>query len=76
MEEIGFSEIYTMRKNTASLWKWFLSVATLQMKYKVIMTVQMQMFYLFQVVKKQLIEPRNTKKEYRSKYYKEKMQNP
>ena len=26
------------------------------------MTVQMQMFYLFQVVKKQLIEPRNTKK--------------
>ena len=26
------------------------------------MTVQMQMFYLFQVVKKQLIEPRNAKK--------------
>ena len=39
----------------------FLSVATLQMKYKLIMIVQMQMFYLNQVVKKQLIKQRNTK---------------
>ena len=29
------------------------------MKYKVIMTVQKQMFYLLQVVKKQLIKQRN-----------------
>ena len=38
----------------------FLLIATLQMKYKAIMTVQKQMFYLLQVVKKQLIKQRNT----------------
>ena len=37
----------------------FLLIATLQMKYKVIMTVQKQMFYLLQVVKKQLKKQRN-----------------
>ena len=62
MEEIGFYEIYTMRKNMTSLWKWSLSVAALQMKYKAIMIVQKQMSYLLQAVKKKrLIRQRNTK---------------
>ena len=66
MEEVGFWEIYTMRKNMTSLWKWSLpaaTLATLQMKYKVITIVQMQMSYRLQVAKKKgLIRQRNTKK--------------
>ena len=51
-----------MRKNMTSLWTWSLSVAALQMKYKVIMTVQMQMFYRLQAAtKKRLKRQGNTK---------------
>ncbi len=48
-----------MRKNMTSLWRWSLSavtLATLQMKYKVIMIVQMQMFYRLQAVKKKRLK--------------------
>ena len=51
-----------MRKNMTSLWKWSLSVAALQMKYKAIMTVQKQMSYRLQAAKKKrLIRQGNTK---------------
>ena len=52
-----------MMENMTSLWKWSLSVAALQMKYKVIMTVQMQMFYRLQAgTKKRLKRQGNTKR--------------
>ena len=51
-----------MKKNMTSFWRWSLSVAALQMKYKIIMTVQKQMSYRPQVAKKKgLIRQRNTK---------------
>ena len=56
--------------------KMILSVATLQMKYKVIMIVQKQMLFRLQAAKKKrVIRQRNTKKKHR-KYYKEKQQQP
>ena len=51
-----------MRKDVTSLWTWSLSVAALQMKYKVIMIVQKQMSYRLQAPKKKrLIRQGNTK---------------
>ena len=52
-----------MKKNTTSLCKWSLSVATLRMKYKVIMIVQMQMFYRLQAVKKTRLKKQGITKE-------------
>ena len=43
--DVDIHETYTVRKTMASLWKWSLLVATLQMKYKIIMIAQRQMFY-------------------------------
>ena len=52
-----------MKKNTTSLWTWSLSVAALQMKYKVIMIVQMQMSYRLQAVKKKRLKRQGNTKE-------------
>ena len=50
--------------------KMILSVATLQMKYKVIMIVQKQMLFRLQAAKKKRVIRQRNKKKHR-KYYKE-----